>query len=176
MNLEVKPGEHGLVRIFVLGYRVSMELQHFEATDRLAAALGVESLRAEDVQIIDLSALHDMGLTSFLMEGYGVAEGDIAPHAETLNALKGHIAILRSGAFAGAALTLPDTDEARLIATLSEPRMSAPTPMPSYDSASGTSGAKKRKPVSDKAMSGRIAMYALLAVFAFTFLFVWLAS
>ncbi|MEM7731200.1 MAG: hypothetical protein AAF280_00260 [Pseudomonadota bacterium] len=176
MNLDVSPGEHGLVRIFHLGYRVSMELQHFEAVDRLAAALGVESLQAEDVQIVDLSAVREMGLTTFLMEGYGVSEDDITPHTDTLNSLKGHIAVLRSGAFNGAPLTLSNTDDARLIATLREPRMSAPTPMPSYDSASGSSGDTDRKPVSDKAMSGRIAMYALLAIFAFTGLIIWLAS
>ncbi len=176
MSLDVKQGEHGLVRIFHLGYRVSMELQHFEAVDRLATVLGVDSLSAEDVQIVDLSAVRDMGLTTLLVEGYGVSEDDITSQTDTLNALKGHVAILRSGAFDGAAVTLKSTDEARLIATLHEPRMSAPTPMPSYDSASGSSGGTGRKPISDKAMSGRIAMYALLAIFAFTALIVWLAS
>lgn len=176
MSLEVKAGEHGLVRIFHLGYRVSMELQHFEAVDRLAAAMGLDTLQAEDAQIVDLSAVREMGLTTFLMEGYSVAEEEISPHSDTLNSLKGHIAILRSGAFKNAALTLTNSDDARLIATLHEPRMSPPTPMPGYDSASGSAGGKARKPVSEKAMSGRIAMYALLAIFAFTVLFVWLAS
>ncbi|MEL7253493.1 MAG: hypothetical protein AAGL23_04915 [Pseudomonadota bacterium] len=176
MTLDVKPGEHGVVRIFHLGYRVSMELQHFEAVDRLASALGVDSLKPEDVQIVDLSAVREMGLTTFLMEGYGVSGDEIAPHKDTLTALTGHIAILRSGAFGGTAVTLKPTDEARHIATLNEPRMSAPTAMPNYDSASGTAGDTPRKPVSDKAMSGRIAMYALLAIFAFTALIIWLAA
>ena len=177
MSLEVKPGEHGVVRVFSLGYRVSMELQHFEAVDKLAEALGIDHLKAEDVQIVDLSAVREMGLSNFLMEAYGVAEEEVAPLSETLNALQGHTAVLRSGAFEGATLTLPTSDDVRLVATLHEPRMSVPAPMPNFASARGTAeGPKARKPVSDKAMSGRIAMYALLVVFAFTIMFVWIAS
>lgn len=177
MSRDVTQNEHGRVRIFLLGYRVSMEVQHFEAVDRLAAALGLETLVSEDVQIVDLSTIRDMGLSSFLSEAYGVSDEELAPLNDTLEDLKGHIAILRSGAFGGAALTIPMSDEVRFIATLNEPRMSAPAPMPSYESAKseGPTG-QPRKPVSDKAMSGRVAMYALLAVFAFTIMFVWIAS
>lgn len=177
MSLEVKAGEHGVVRVFALGYRVTMELKHFEAVDQLAKALGVDTLQAEDVQIVDLSALREMGFAAFLQDAYGVAEDEIAPHAAALDALTGHAAVLRSSAFAGRALTLSPSDQVNLVATLHEPRMSTAQPMPSYDSAKGQNEAPKgRKPVSDKAMSGRIAMYALLAVFAFTIMFVWLAS
>ncbi|MEL7012822.1 MAG: hypothetical protein AAFO72_06035 [Pseudomonadota bacterium] len=177
MSLKVTSGEHGVVRVFSLGYRVSMELQHFEAVDKLAQALGIDQLKPEDVQIVDLSAVSDMGLSGFLTEAYGVAEEQMVPLAESLNALQGHVAVLRSGAFDGAALTLPVSDDVRLVATLHEPRMSAPAPMPNFQSARGTAnGPKERKPLSDKAMSGRIAMYALLAVFAFTIMFVWIAS
>lgn len=177
MSLEVKAGEHGVVRVFSLGYRVSMELQHFEAVDKLAEALGVDHLKPEDVQIVDLSAVREMGFSGFLREAYGVTQEELAPLAESLNALQGHVAVLRSGAFEGVALTLPTSDEVRLVATLHEPRMSAPAPMPNFESASGTAkGPKERRPVSDKAMSGRIAMYALLVVFAFTIMFVWIAA
>lgn len=172
----VPAGEHGVVRVFVLGYRVSMELAHFDAVDRLAQELGVESLQADDVQIVDLSAVRDMGLSAFLMEAYGVSEEELAPQKTMLDGLSGHVAVLRSGAFGGAEVNLTTKEEARLIATLHEPRMSAPQPMPHYDSAKGDTGGQGRKPVSDKAMSGRVAMYALLAVFAFTIMFVWIAS
>lgn len=177
MSLEVKASERGLVRIFSLGYRVSMELQHFEAVDRLASVLGVTELTPEDVQIVDLSAVQEMGFSAFLMEAYGAVQEEVAPVVTALDGLKGHAAILRSGAFGGRALVLKSSDEARLTATLHEPRMAAPKPMPSYESAKGNvEDPKKRRPISDKAMSGRVAMYALLAVFAFTVLFVWLAS
>ncbi|MEL6121970.1 MAG: hypothetical protein AAFR49_20145, partial [Pseudomonadota bacterium] len=121
MSLEVTSGKHGVVRVFSLGYRVSMELQHFEAVDKLAQALGVDHLKPEDVQIVDISALADMGLSSFLTEAYGVTEEEMAPLAESLNALQGHVAVLRSGAFQGAALTLAASDDVRLVATLHEP-------------------------------------------------------
>ena len=79
--------------------------------------------------------------------------------------------------FGGAALTLPTSDDVFLVATLHEPRMSVPAPMPAFASASGAAdGPKQRKPVSDAAMSGRIATYALLVIFAFTIMFVWIAS
>ena len=133
-------------------------------------------INAADVQIVDLGVIREMGLPTFLAEGYGLDESDVAQFSDVFGGLTGHIAILRSGAFGGAALTLRASEDAPLIATFNEPRMSAPAPMPSYDSASGSSGGKTRKPVSDKAMSGRIAMYALLAVFAFTIMFVWIAS
>ncbi len=173
---QVTAAERGVVRVFALGYRVSMELAHFEAVDRLRDALGVPRLNADDVQIVDLSAIRDMGLTTFLMEAYDVSEEDIAPQRTMLDGLKGHVAVLRSGAFDGEALSLPMEGEACLVATLHEPSMSAPTPMPDYESAKGQSVGRERKPVSDAAMSGRIATYALLFVFAFTVLFVWIAS
>jgi hypothetical protein len=173
---QVLAGERGVVRVFALGYRVSMELAHFEAVDRLKEALGLADLNADDVQIVEIKAIAEMGLSGFLVEAYDVAEDEIATHRDNLDALKGHVAVLRSGAFAGAAATLPTTGEARLVAVLHEPRMSAPEPMPRYDSATGAAGTPQKKPVSDKAMSGRIAMYALLFVFAFTVLFVWIAS
>lgn len=177
MSLEVKAGEHGVVRVFSLGYKVSMELQHFEAVDRLATALGMSQLNADDVQIVDLSAVRDMGFAAFLVEAYGVSEEEVGPFVETLTSLQGHVAILRSGAFGGLTVSLPASQEVRLVATLHEPRMSAPEPMPDYESASGSGAIEKtKKPVSDKAMSGRVAMYALLAVFAFTVMFVWIAS
>ena len=181
MSLEVRAGEHGRVRIFALGYRVSMELQHFEAVDRLAEALGVESLKAEDVQIVDLSAVREMGITSFLIEAYGITEDELTPLSKTIYDLTGHAAIVRSGAFGGRDIVIAPSDEVRLVATLHEPKMAAPAPMPRYNSATGTDagtdgGGKTRKPPSDKAMSGRIAMYALLFVFAFTVMFVWIAS
>ncbi len=175
-TVQIPAGEHGVVRVFTLGYRVSMELAHFEAVDRLKEALGLEELNADDVQIVDLSAVREMGFSAFLMQAYDVTEDEITPLAATLDALKGHVAVLRSGAFKGVGATVNATGETRLVATLHEPRMSAPEPMPHYDSATGEVTGKTRKPVSDAAMSGRIAMYALLVVFAFTIMFVWIAS
>lgn len=176
--IKISATEHGKVRVFALDYALAMELAHTGAIDRLCRALGVDELQEADVQIVQLQDIAEMGLVAFLTEAYGIDADEIAPVAEDLRALKGTVAILRSGAFGGKPVTLKTGGEARLVATLTEPNPAIPpmTPLTS-EAAEGRVAASggKAKP-SDAAMSGRIAMIVLLLLGLFVWLLIWIAS
>ena len=140
----------------------------------------MDSLGARDVQLVTLSEVADMGLADLVRAGYDVAEDDIAPLRARLDGLTGKVAIVRSGAFGGAAARFDAQGDARLVATLREG--GAPPPRAGggqapHDSARGSLGAAGGKPrPSDAAMSGRVAMVALLVLFALVALMVWIGG
>lgn len=178
---ETKPAhEFGKVRVFQLAYQLETETGHAVDYTRLEKALGAKIVKPDDVQIVSEAALHDLGLAQFLMMGHGIAEADIAPSTAMLNALRGSIAIIRSGAFGPDAVTFPDTAEATWIATFTE-QGAAPTPITALTSeaAKGTiEGATPpaKKPKSDARIGGMIATVALLLMGLLVWLMIWIAS
>lgn len=176
--IDISAFEHGRVRVFALEYALAMEVAHTGGLDRLCRALGVDNLQDADVQIVEHEAIADMGLVAFLREAYGVEPDEIAPFADKLRALKGTVAVLRSGAFGAKPVTLKTGGEARLIATLTEPNPAIP-PMQSLTSkaAEGTVAPPGGRPKpSDAAISGRIATIVLLLLGLFVWLLIWIAS
>ncbi len=117
----IPPGERGVIRLFALSDQLAGDIDRSGDLDRLRRALGLEQLRGEDVQLVQTGAIADMGLDAFLREAYDIDPGEIAPQAETLNALEGDVAVLRSGAFAGREVHLKGDAAARLIAVFGEP-------------------------------------------------------
>ena len=176
--IEISASEHGRVRVFALDYALAMEIAHTGGLDRLCRALGVAQLQDADVQIIELGAIVDMGLVAFLREAYGVEVNEIASFADKLRALKGTVAVLRSGAFGANPVTLKTGDEARLIATLTEPNPAIPPMQPlTSQAAEGTlapSGGRPRP--SDAAISGRIATIVLGLLGLFVWFLIWIAG
>jgi hypothetical protein len=172
--------EHGVLRVFHLSYPLSMEAEHMDTSGGLADALGVPALDARDVQIVTLSEIGDMGLAELIRQGYGVSDEDLAPLRARLDALTGKVAILRSGAFGGQPAHLNTEGGARLVATMHEgaappPRITAGSG--AHESARGTLGtAGGRRAPSNAAMSGRVAMVALVVLFALVALMVWIGG
>lgn len=180
MTLTIPANDYGKVHVFQLDYQLEMEIGHMGDYDRLARALGTPITEPRDVQIVSEAALHDLGLAQFLMMGHGIAEADIAPDMERLNALKGSFAIIRSGAFGGAAVTVPDGSEATWIATYTEERGTAAplTPLTS-DNSKGTatpSDTAAKKPKSDARIGGMVATVALLLMGLLVWLMIWIGS
>ena len=177
----VRAGERGRVRVFALDYQLSMEIAHIGTYDRLYRALGVDGLQDEDVQIVDIKALEELGLSGFLTEGYGVSEAEVSQIAETLDALQGKVAVIRSGAFQGAEVTLPSASEARLVAILGEPEAELPSPVP-LESDSARAGSvdvhetTSRPPKSDARIGGMVATAVLVFLAIFVVGFVWMAG
>lgn len=176
---QVRANEHGKLRVFTLSEDLAAQIDQSGGMDPLFAALGVDRLNAADIQVIALADLDEIGLTGLLKAGYGIARSAYADQSEMLNALTGHVALLRSGAFMGQEVRLPSDGPARLIACFDEPGAPAApmTPLRS-DGAKGTTGdvgTRGARP-SDAAMSGRIAMAVLLFLAVFVTLFVWMAG
>jgi len=168
-RFEVLATEHGMVRLFA----VDLPKDEIAGLD-VAASLGVGRLDPERFELFALDDLKGLGLAGYMHEGLGIsrAELDVA----RLDALEGHVLILRSAAFGGQAVVLTPRAPLRWIGTYAEE--TAPvqfTPLPAA-SAQGVVTPTGKAPPSDAAMSGRIATLALLVIFALTALVVWVAG
>ena len=99
------------------------------------------------------------------------------PNAARLNAMSGQVLIVLSQAFGGFETTITPTVPLKWIGTYTEEGASVKfEPLPS-DGATGTTAPPTGKPPkSDARVGGMIAMYALIAMFAFVGLLIWVAG
>ena len=173
-RFEIKQNEHGMVRLFVVD--LPEEAIEGFAEGGLTEALGVARLDPEGVELFALENLQGVGLAGYMVDGLGIAEADVTPDKARLDALTGHLLVLRSRAFGGQSATLTPRAPLRWIGTY--PEENAPVkfePLPS-EAAKGQVVPEGKPRPSDAAMSGRVAMIALLVIFALTALMIWIAA
>lgn len=121
-RLAVPAGERGTVRVFAIDLP-DAEARGFAADPAsVGRALGEGALDLDHVAVFPVSRLAPLDLPAFLAEGHGVAAPDLAPHQAALASLDGHVAVVTSGAFRGAAKTLAVTPPLRLVGTFREER------------------------------------------------------
>ena len=169
----VTANERGLIRIYGIDLPAD-EIQLFAGSPQsggddpwpLCAALGAAAdLNEESIEIIDVEALGEIGLVGYLTLGNGATAADFAPYSDLLAGIQGHVAIVFSSAFKGVAQTLSPGPPLRFIAAFREGGAPVTFAALPDDSAKGTlSDAPRKKPVSDAAMSGRVATIALLVM------------
>lgn len=177
MTQMIPANDHGKVYVFQLAYPLKAEVGQIADYARLEAAIGAKITNPADVQIVSEDALHDLGLAQFLMMGHGISETAIAPKRKMLNALKGSFAIVRSGAFGGAAVTLSDTNDAKLIATFTERTASAASLIPlTSDGTQGILTPQTKAPKSDARIGGMIATIVLILLGLLVWLMIWIGG
>ena len=183
MTLVVKANERGMVRVFALSM-TDAEAQILKANGEdgddnptpQERALGAAALDAGYVEVFPIKDLADLGLAGYLETGNGIDPAQFAPDRQKLEALDGWVLCVYSAAFGGQAQTLNPAKALTLIGTYSEPGVDwTDTQTLTSDAAMGETTPVKKRP-SDAAMSGRIAMAALLVIFALTGLMVWIAG
>lgn len=183
MTLLVKANEHGLVRVFALSMTDaeanSLKRNISEGDDNPSPqeiALGATSLDSDYVEVFPVKDLADLGLFGYLETGNGINPDQLAPDRQKLDALDGWVLCVYSAAFGGQAQQLSPGAKLTLIGTYSEPGVDwSETHTLTSDAARIDASPAKKSP-SDAAMSGRIAMAALIFIFALTFLMVWIAG
>ncbi|MFN4191612.1 MAG: hypothetical protein ACK4FR_01610 [Tabrizicola sp.] len=90
---------------------------------RLAAELlGHPDLDPAFIEVFDLSDLSGVGLSDYLGEGLGVPETALSRDRTRLDALRGPVLILLSGALHGREVTLTPDPRLTLVATYAEER------------------------------------------------------
>jgi len=173
----IKDNEHGVVRLFTVDLPES-ELDDFaddsDGPSALQEALGVDRLNMDFVELFPVNTLEGVGLAGYMVDGLGVSPTDGEEDRARLEAIRGNVLVVLSGAFGGQAQTLTPKSPLRWVGTYTEER--APVnfkPLPS-ESAKGSTGGKT--PPSDAAMSGRVASIALLVLFALVAVVVWVAA
>lgn len=175
----VKANERGIVRLFAVDLPAE-EIRRFQTeTDAgwpLREALGATELDLEHVELFPVSDLTGLGLAGYMVEGLGIAEADVAEDRARLEALKGHVLVLVSKAFGGVDQQITPRTPLKWIGTYVEER--APVqfrPLPDA-AAEGEVAGPAKAPPSNAAISGRVAMIALLVIFALVVLMIWVAS
>lgn len=116
----VRANEFGTVRVFLLDEALSRSLEASGNSEALSSAFGVAQMNGADVQIVDLEAIREMGLTEFLKSGYDIDPAEIDPSRTRLDATEGTVAVIRSSAFGGVETTLTPGDQVNLIGTFHE--------------------------------------------------------
>ena len=119
--LAVRPDEFGLLRIFALD-RDEIVTRHGVAN--LIGAL----VDPDKVEVVDTKDVAVMGLAAYLVEGYGMAEDDIADETDALNAIDGHVVLIPTSAFNGEEATLDPSPPLRFIGLYGEAEPEPPAP------------------------------------------------
>jgi hypothetical protein len=118
--IAIPEGERGIVRLFAVDLPEA-EARAFAADPgAVARALGTGDLDPTHVEVFPVDRVAALGLTTYLAEGQGIAPSDLAPSAAALAALDGHVVLVTSGAFRGAARRLEVAPPLRLVGTWRE--------------------------------------------------------
>lgn len=138
--IEIPANERGVVRVFELaltGPEADAFAQPGEDGWPLRDALGADRLDPDHVESFPVKDLGELGLSRYLIDGMGVSEAEIAGHEATVDALTGHVVILRSAAFGGEAQTLSPSEPLRHVATLGEATPETPVTTLEAETAKG---------------------------------------
>lgn len=181
-TFHVSATERGVIRIFMANLTTEQAANFTQSPDEDTAApinraLDVTYLDSDFVELFPLSNLDGVGLAGYLTDGLGVAAEDVKPNASRLNAMSGQVLIVLSQAFGGFETTITPTAPLKWIGTYTEEGASVkfePLPSKGAEGAPGTPNGKP--PKSDARVGGMIAMYALIAMFAFIGLLIWVAG
>ncbi len=118
--IEIQKGERGLIRLFALDLPPE-QAEFLREPGAVAQMLGVSALDHDQIDVIRIVDLEELGLVGYLTTGLGVPADQIDPERAVLDGLRGHVLAIRSKAFAGQAMTLRPDPGLRLIATFREP-------------------------------------------------------
>ncbi len=184
MRIHIPKNERGVVRIFAIDLDDSAQAEFTTRnTDEgrdlwpLRDALGVADIQPRHVEVFPVADLADIGVAGYLAEGYAIAPEDIENVRPALEALTGLVILVWSPAFGGVETELEPKPPLRLVATLQEPQPDIRfDDLPDQSAKASTGETPQKRKVSDAAMSGRIAMLALIVAFAVVGLMIWVGA
>ncbi|MBT5001290.1 MAG: hypothetical protein HN551_07945 [Tateyamaria sp.] len=178
IRITIPAEETGVLRVFSLSMNNQDAKQLKSSSTAIFKALGT-NLDCNQVEILALADLGDIGLVGYLSEGCAIPSDQLDPDIIKLNSLSGWVLIIFSNAFKSAATTLKPAANLNLIGTYSQIKTDWRTAQTvTAESAKPFTAPPltiKKKP-SDAAMSGRIATLALIVMFALTGLIIWIAG
>ena len=173
MTLTIPADDHGQIRVFATDADLPPEV--IEKTPRGLEYLFEAELNPDFVDIVRIADLGGMALSAYIAEGYDMAP-DLVDKA-AVDAITGYAVLVLSRATGEVETTLTPADGLRHVTTYSPvAKITPPEPLPDA-SAKGILEPKPTKPPkSDARMSGMVATYALLAMFALVGLMIWVGG
>ncbi|APX12305.1 hypothetical protein [Tateyamaria omphalii] len=176
--IDIPTNERGVIRVFALSMTDKEAQALKDDPAAINMALGAD-VNADQVEVFPVADLEGVGLVGYLTEGNAVPMDQITPDRAKLEKLGGWVLIIFSLAFEDRAATLDPASSLTLIGTYGELRTDwGAAEKVEADSAkpySAPSETVKKKP-SDAAMSGRIAMIALIVLGILTYLMIWIGG
>lgn len=177
-GLTVPTNERGVIRVFALSMTDGEAQKLKDDPAALNIALGT-NVDASYVEVFPVSDLEGVGLVGYLAEGNAVPMEQLGPDRAKLDKLGGWVLIAFSQAFGDRAAQLDPSAALTLIGVYGEIRTNwQATETVEAESAkpySAPAETVKKKP-SDAAMSGRIAMIALLVLGLLTWAMIWIGG
>ncbi|MEM8536830.1 MAG: hypothetical protein AAGF56_03105 [Pseudomonadota bacterium] len=179
-RFDIKAGERGVIRLFTV-HLAKADAETFAERDLmtgdwpLSRALGVEDINTDFVDLFAVEDLGELGLTGYMIDGLGIDEAAIDEDRARLETVQGFVLVVLSSAFKGLSVSLLPRAPLRWIGTYFEDRSPVQfEKLPDESAAPQAEASPKKK--SDAAMSGRVAMLALLVVSLITGLMIWIAA
>ena len=160
--IEIPAGERGVIRVFDLDM-VPEQARFMREPGALAQVLGIDEINLDHVEIFPVSDLEELGLAGYLTQGCGIPEAEIAPDLAALKKLSGHVLLLRSRAFDGAATRLTPASQISLLASYDEQQINWTAPSQPVPESSKPYSAPKASPRQARHAARRIGA-ALFAV------------
>jgi len=158
----MKLTDRNAVHIFSLSMPAS-EAEALKTPEALSSVLGTPLSRPDQAEVLDTADISSMGLTGYLLAGFDVDPEAAAQQRARLDALTGHVLLLRAAALPPGGATLSPAPALTHIATLPELNALPPamTPLRS-DGAKGTLGGGRAAPEPHQA-SRRTLLIGLIA-------------
>ncbi|MBQ4826995.1 hypothetical protein J4729_20965 [Leisingera sp. HS039] len=169
--IHIPAGERGVIRLFALDMRPE-QAAFLKEPGALAQVLGIKVLDMDQVEIFPVSDLEDIGLTGYLNEGCGVPRTQVEEDREMLDALDGHVLLIRSRAFDGAETRLTPAEQIILTGTYGERQTNWSAPPATAESAKPNS-AQKLSPRQARTQARRIGAALFAVVMLLAALLVW---
>jgi hypothetical protein len=131
-DLDVTAHETGVVRLFQLDLpedeiRGFVEKGWYPGDDGgeaehwpLREALGAEYLKVDHVEVFPVGDVAALGLSTYMTEGLGMPDAEIAADKSRIDAVRGHVVVVTSAAFGGVAQRLDPHPPLHLIGTYRE--------------------------------------------------------
>ncbi|WP_323779599.1 hypothetical protein [Leisingera sp.] len=172
--IHIPAGERGVIRLFRLDMRPE-QAAFLKEPGALAQVLGVAALDPDQVEIFPVSDLEDIGLAGYLTDGCGVPRAQVEEDRGMLDALEGHVLLIRSRAFDGAETRLTPAGQISLIGTYGERQTNWNAPPVTAESAKPYS-APKLPPRQARRQARRIGAVLFAVVMLLAALLVWVVA
>ena len=132
----IKTTERGAVRVFTT--ELDPEADAAITPQNIHKLLGDNvTLISAKVEVFPAKVIEDLGLTTYLSEGYGIPAEDMVGKAAALDALKGLVILIPSSAFGGIEQVLEPSPALRFIGTFHEPKNAPPKKMSDRETSKG---------------------------------------
>lgn len=173
MTLQISANDFGQVRVFATDNALPSDV--VAKTPQALAELFGAQLNPDFVDIVKISDLGEMSLSSYIAEGYDMTP-DLADKA-AVDSITGTAVIILSRATGGVDATLTLGGGLRHVTTYSPiAKLTPPEHLPDASAKGILDQTPSKPPKSNARIGGMVAMYALIAMFALVALVIWVGG